>query len=393
MLPRPRHRAFGLARGARFKDYVSTPKQNNYQSIHTTVVGPRHQWVELQIRTDRMHQIAEYGVAAHALYKDGIKLSDYSGNGSAAAEGEPLQLVAAPGGHPARGDSPKFRSTPLDCFRIRSCFTPKGRLIALPRDATPIDFAYAVHTDVGNSCVGAVINGRQLPLDDTLRNGDQVEILTAKADPPAAWSASPSPARRAPPFAGPRAGAAAGYSSSAIGCSCPPFAASARTTPTISSRKVWDADAKIGRRGACQRRSRRAAGKGCDPRHRADQAHPRPPCASTGAANGQTEKGWFNPRQGDRPQVSLAGYSGGRLVRTQVLPIRGLKNDVPVEFEEGGAVPGDRIVGVLSDGEGIHARSIPPSSRYEHALDRRDVGHRPRQSRAVPGQDRRHRPQ
>src|SRR2546421_7040793 len=176
----------------RFKDYISTPKQNDYQSIHTTVVGPRHQWVELQIRTERMHQVADYGVAAHALYKDGIKLSDYGANGSAAAQKEnPYIWLRRLVDTLLEGDNPEefLEHTKLELFQDQVfCFTPKGRLIALPRNATPIDFAYAVHTDVGNSCVGAVINGRQLPLTTQLRNGDQVEILTAKGQtPPAAW--------------------------------------------------------------------------------------------------------------------------------------------------------------------------------------------------------------
>ena len=129
MLPRPRHRAFGLARGAqRFKNYVSTPKQNNYQSIHTTVVGPRHQWVELQIRTDRMHQIAEYGVAAHALYKDGIKLSDYSGGNGAAAQKNPYNWLRRLVDTLLEGDNPRNSwSTPSSsCSRIRSSSRRRG---------------------------------------------------------------------------------------------------------------------------------------------------------------------------------------------------------------------------------------------------------------------------
>src|SRR5262249_54255449 len=176
----------------RFKDYISTPKQNNYQSIHTTIVGPRHQWVELQIRTEEMHQIAEYGVAAHALYKDGI---NPAGSGPAGANGQPKENPYTWLRHLVdtllEGDNPEefLEHTKLELFQDQVfCFTPKGRLIALPRAATPIDFAYAVHTDIGNSCVGAIINGRQLPLTTTLRNGDQVQIVVSKGQtPPAAW--------------------------------------------------------------------------------------------------------------------------------------------------------------------------------------------------------------
>ena len=176
----------------RFKDYISTPKQNNYQSLHTTIVGPRHQRVELQIRTEDMHTIAEYGVAAHALYKDGV---DGAGNGAtppgALAKENPYMWLRRLVDTLLEGDNPEefLEHTKLELFQDQVfCFTPKGRLIALPRGATPIDFAYAVHTDIGNSCTGAVINGRQMPLTTQLRNGDEVDVLTAKGQtPPAAW--------------------------------------------------------------------------------------------------------------------------------------------------------------------------------------------------------------
>ena len=176
----------------RFKDYISTPKQNNYQSIHTTIVGPRHQRVELQIRTAEMHNIAEYGVAAHALYKDE---GSAPGNGAvpngALAKENPYIWLRRLVDTLLEGDNPEefLEHTKLELFQDQVfCFTPKGRLIALPRGATPIDFAYAVHTDIGNSCMGAVINGRQMPLTTQLRNGDEVDVLTAKGQtPPAAW--------------------------------------------------------------------------------------------------------------------------------------------------------------------------------------------------------------
>src|SRR5436190_14236250 len=179
----------------RFKDYISTPKQNNYQSIHTTVVGPRHQRVELQIRTRAMHDIAEYGVAAHALYKEAGRLN---GQGAGAKTTESLQKDSGPYVWLRRlvdtlleGSNPEefLEHTKLELFQDQVfCFTPKGRLIALPRDATPLDFAYAVHTDIGNAAVGAFVNGRHVPIDTPLRNGDEVEIETAKGhSPPAAW--------------------------------------------------------------------------------------------------------------------------------------------------------------------------------------------------------------
>ena len=146
----------------RFKDYISTPKQNDYRSIHTTVIGPGSQRVELQIRTYEMHEIAEYGIAAHALYKDGARRPDAPGVSESRAYRGLRQTIEAL----SSDDSEKFlEHTKLELFQDQVfCFTPKGRLIALPRGATAIDFAYAVHTDVGNSAVGCKINGRIAPL-------------------------------------------------------------------------------------------------------------------------------------------------------------------------------------------------------------------------------------
>jgi guanosine-3',5'-bis(diphosphate) 3'-pyrophosphohydrolase len=187
----------------RFKDYISTPKQNNYQSIHTTVVGPRHQRVELQIRTRDMHSVAEYGVAAHALYKDAQKINGSASNGNGASgatskslvfsdkESGPYQWLRRLVETLLEGSNPEefLEHTKLELFQDQVfCFSPKGRLIALPRGATPLDFAYAVHTDVGNAAVSAYVNGRHVPIDTRLRNGDEVEIKTSKTHtPPAAW--------------------------------------------------------------------------------------------------------------------------------------------------------------------------------------------------------------
>ena len=172
----------------RFKDYISTPKQNDYRSIHTTVIGPGNQRVELQIRTEEMDQIAELGIAAHAFYKDGV--------------GSPTELLKRESnafawlrhtiGILSDSANPEefLEHTKLELFHDQVfCFTPKGKLIALPRQANVIDFAYAVHTDVGNSAVGCKINGKFAPLSSELQNGDEVEVLTseAQAAPPSAW--------------------------------------------------------------------------------------------------------------------------------------------------------------------------------------------------------------
>ncbi len=158
----------------RFKDYISTPKQNDYRSIHTTVIGPGRQRVELQVRTREMDDIAENGIAAHTLYKEGRVSDTDAMERESRAYGWLRRTIELLG----EGDTPEefLEHTKLELFHDQVfCFTPKGRLIALPRGATPIDFAYAVHTDIGNKAVGARINGRIAPLLSELQNGDEVE--------------------------------------------------------------------------------------------------------------------------------------------------------------------------------------------------------------------------
>ena len=187
----------------RFKDYISTPKQNDYRSIHTTIVGPSRQRVELQIRTREMHHIAEYGVAAHSLYKDGVSSPGATSHAISKETNAYAWLAPDHRGAFRRRQIRKssWKTRKLELFRDQVfCFTPKGRLIALPRGATPIDFAYAVHTDVGDSCVGAKVNGRMMPLMTELKNGDEVEIIRSKTQvcrrPPGNRSSSPArPAR------------------------------------------------------------------------------------------------------------------------------------------------------------------------------------------------------
>ena len=175
----------------RFKDYISSPKQNDYQSIHTTVIGPRHQRAELQIRTERMHSVAEYGVAAHALYKDNANGTGPHNGVLPHHESNAYRWLRHLVDMLLEGDNPEefLEHTKLELFQDQVfCFTPKGRLIALPRGANSIDFAYAVHTDIGNTCVGCKINGRPMPLVTELRNGDEVEIVTSDVQvPPSAW--------------------------------------------------------------------------------------------------------------------------------------------------------------------------------------------------------------
>jgi guanosine-3',5'-bis(diphosphate) 3'-pyrophosphohydrolase len=177
------HAAYPVIAG-RFKDYISTPKANHYQSLHTgvTLRHPRNQKIELQIRTPEMQIIAENGVAAHWLYKQAdASQADLKQFRWVQDLLEILDNSAAPDDF--------LENTKLELYQDQVfCFTPKGQLIQLPRGATSVDFAYAVHSQIGDTCVGARINGRLMPLRYELQNGDQVEILTARGGTPSpAW--------------------------------------------------------------------------------------------------------------------------------------------------------------------------------------------------------------
>ena len=170
------HSAYSVVPG-RFKDYLSTPKPNNYRSLHSGVIGPEQQRIEIQIRTRDMDEIAERGVAAHWSYKQEVPNID---GRQYRWIRELLDILDQ-----ASGPEEFLEHTKLEMFSDQVfCFTPKGDLIALPRGATPVDFAYAVHSVVGDTCVGVKINGRIMPLRTQLANGDQVEIITSKAQTP-----------------------------------------------------------------------------------------------------------------------------------------------------------------------------------------------------------------
>jgi RelA/SpoT family (p)ppGpp synthetase len=341
----------------RFKDYISNPKQNDYQSIHTTIVGPRHQRVELQIRTERMHSVAEYGVAAHALYKDA--------NGSHAPKGVvPSQDTNAYRwlrhlvGMLLDGDNPEefLEHTKLELFQDQVfCFTPKGRLIALPRGANPIDFAYAVHTDVGNTCVGAKINGRPMPLTTELRNGDEVEIICSKAQlPPSAWQSI----------------AVTGKARSAIRRATRDAvrAQYGKLGREILARAFQRRDKTFGEEavsGALGRLSQKTtedvlAAVGRGELSSADVF--RAVFPEEGSAGEQkrrrkvkrNDEGWFGLGKVMGLKFRWPG-SSGKVPKDgpSSIPIRGLRGDLPVSFADGGAVPGDRIVGILNPGQGI----------------------------------------
>ena len=376
----------------RFKDYISTPKLNGYRSIHTTVVGPGHQRVELQIRTRSMHQVAEHGVAAHAIYKDvgardGIPgaIKPLANGGGASVydkESGPYMWLRRLVETLLEGSNPEefLEHTKLELFQDQVfCFTPKGRLIALPRGATPIDFAYAVHTDVGNSTVGAMINGRQLPLSTVLRNGDEVHILTSGSQtPPTAWErlVVTGRARAAIRRAG-RDERRKQYSELGRRLLAARFD---KSNVTYSDDKIKRALSKLGHKAV----EDVLAGVGRNELTTADVLRAVAPDAMevavvpavkrspAGHDHSQGQEGWFNlakvmglkfrlPTSNVEPAPEVPRASGS-------VPIRGIKNDIPVKFEDGGAVPGDRIVGVLMPDEGIRIFQIhsPRLAEFEH---------------------------
>ena len=165
----------------KFKDYISTPKPNGYQSLHTAVFGPKRRRIEIQIRTEKMHVISENGVAAHWTYKQGAH--------KPAASAQQYQWLRGLLDILDQDSEPKafLDHTKMEMFKDQVfCFSPKGDLIVLPDRATPVDFAYAIHSDVGNHCASAKINGKIVPLRTPLKTGDQVEILTSPEQTPAA---------------------------------------------------------------------------------------------------------------------------------------------------------------------------------------------------------------
>ncbi|OKO74767.1 bifunctional (p)ppGpp synthetase/guanosine-3',5'-bis(diphosphate) 3'-pyrophosphohydrolase [Bradyrhizobium sp. NAS96.2] len=326
----------------RFKDYISTPKQNDYRSIHTTVIGPGKQRVELQIRTEEMNQIAEFGIAAHAFYKEGAG----SPHERLKHESNAFAWLRHTIGILSESSNPEefLEHTKLELFHDQVfCFTPKGKLIALPRNANVIDFAYAVHTGVGNSAVGCKINGKFAPLSSELQNGDEVEVLTSKAQsaPPSAWEAL----------------ARTGKARAAI----------RRATRDA----VRDQYAGLGRR-IVDRLFARAKIEYADDKLKG--ALPR--LARTSIEEVMASVGRGEIKASDVARAMYPDYKEERLVRygakkglaaklktqtpphparaTSVIPVRGINSDLPVKFApNGGAVPGDRIVGIVTPGEGI----------------------------------------
>lgn len=168
----------------RFKDYISLPKPNGYRSLHTTVIGPENHRIEIQIRTPDLHEEAELGVAAHWSYKQG---DSQTANGKTQPDVRQFRWLRELMDIVEHAQKPEefLENTKLELYQDQVfCFTPNGDLIALPRGATPVDFAYAVHSELGDKTVGAKVNGRIVPLNTALSNGDQVDITTSKSQTP-----------------------------------------------------------------------------------------------------------------------------------------------------------------------------------------------------------------
>lgn len=355
----------------RFKDYISTPKQNDYRSIHTTVVGLSRQRVELQIRTTGMDRIAEFGIAAHALYKDGIK----GGRNIArlTEESRAYDWLRHTIDLLSQGDTPEefLENTKLELFHDQVfCFTPKGRLIALPRGATPIDFAYAVHTDIGNTCVGSKINGQIVPLVTELHNGDEVDIIRSSAQsPPAAWESiavtgkARAAIRRASREAVREQYGALGrhileraFARSGHGFAPEQLGA---TLPRLAQNSVPDLLAAVGR-GETHAET---VIKALYPDYQDERVAIEKPAR---------EEGWFDLQGGEGMMFRVPGEEPDRK-HGPSLPIRGLRGDLPVRFApNGGAVPGDRIVGIMTPGEGVTIYPIqsPALTAFDNDTDR-----------------------
>ncbi|EJF81936.1 RelA/SpoT family protein [Bartonella doshiae] len=350
----------------RFKDYISIPKQNDYRSIHTTIVGPSRQRVELQIRTAAMDEIAEYGVAAHSIYKEhgsNYSTSKLSNENNAYAWlRQTIQSLSD-------GDNPEefLEHTKLELFQDQVfCFTPKGRLIAFPKGATPIDFAYAVHTDIGDSCVGVKINGRIMPLMTKLKNGDEVDIIRSQAQvPPAAWEflvvtgKARSAIRRATRAAVRKQYSGLGYrilerSFEYMGKQFSKDILK-QVLSRLARKDVEDVLAAVGRGELPSADVIKAVYPDYQD-HRVVQKPSFKP----------EEEGWFNIENAQgmifKVPENEKDATSEKKRQSKALPIRGTHGDIPVRFSPEGAVPGDRIVGIMQPGAGIVIYPIQSSA-------------------------------
>jgi (p)ppGpp synthase/HD superfamily hydrolase len=314
-----------------------------------------------------MHEVAEYGIAAHALYKDGAGTPTelLSRESSAYAWLRRTIELLAEGSNPEEF----LEHTKLELFHDQVfCFTPNGKLISLPRSATPIDFAYAVHTDVGNTAVGCKINGKIAPLTSELGNGDEVEIITSKAQtaPPAAWESIVVTGKaRAAIRRATRAAVRAQYTGLGRRMVERLFQ---RAKITYSDEKLTGALPRLARASIEDVMS--AVGRGelkASDVARAMYPDYKEERAAAMAIKRKPESGWFGLKRPKSVKFKVPDLQG------PAIPIRGINSELPVRFApNGGAVPGDRIVGILTPGEGITIYPIqsPSLSAFEDEPER-----------------------
>mgnify|MGYP006075394777 CR=1 FL=1 len=338
------HREWRAVPG-RFKDYISTPKQNDYRSIHTTLIGPNNQRIELQVRSNEMQEVAERGLASHTLYKDSksstvvVKAKDTRAYKWLYNLLEMLEDE----------DSPQefFENTKLELFEDQVfCFTPKGRIIALPRGATPIDFAYSVHTDIGDKCKGCRINGIQSPLTTEIVNGDEILIICDdKRHPPSAWERV----------------AVTGKAKSSI--------------RRINKEKIHKQYSKLG----SQIIDRILLKYNIDNKNLDMNSV----CSKFGMnsiedLNAKIGRGEIDNNlllkalNLDKEKITNKLNIIKQNTYKHSLPIRGIDNDLPVKFSDNSRiVPGDRIFGILIPGEGItiHSKYSKKSQIFNDQLE------------------------
>lgn len=363
----------------RFKDYISNPKPNDYRSLHTSIVGARIQRVELQIRTKQMHRVAEYGIAAHALYKDEALFFEEPVNMASSSAYQWLRTLVD---QLLEGDNPEefLEHTRLELFQDQVfCFTPQGLLIALPQGACAVDFAYAVHTDIGNKCVGAKINGRNMPVRTELKNGDEVFILTSDAQTP-----QPSWERFV----------ITGKARSSI----------RRATKEARRKQFLDIGVMVLERafqraekdfakekleGALHRFTQEtiedvivAVGRGELPSNDvlravfpdiSQEVMERRQAVRAGR-RALPDEGWFNFAKVASLKFRFFPKTVPETFDDPLgkLPVRGQKDGVVVDYSVGGALPGDRIVGIVMPSEGINIYPIqsPLLEQFDDQLDR-----------------------
>ncbi|HEY7991823.1 MAG TPA: bifunctional (p)ppGpp synthetase/guanosine-3',5'-bis(diphosphate) 3'-pyrophosphohydrolase [Stellaceae bacterium] len=333
------HSRYSVVPG-RFKDYISVPKPNQYQSLHTAVIGPEQQRIEVQIRTKEMHEVAELGVAAHWVYKQDANRT----------EGrqyrwlrELLDLLE----HAA--DPQEFlEHTKLAMFTDQVfCFTPKGDLINLPHGATPIDFAYAVHSQIGDTCVGAKINGKLAPLRTQLANGDQVDIITSKAQMPSpTWERMVVTAKAR---------------------------ARIRRFIRTQQRTQYLDLGKVILQKAFRQDGHEMTEKALDlvlDRFKCETVEDLYIAAGAGNVTGREVVGAVFPPPPDAkpPKVVSLSKARGKKIAENAVPIRGLIPGMAVHYA--GCchpLPGDRIVGIVMTGKGVTIHTIDCDKLAEYA--------------------------